>query len=72
MFIGNAYFAIPPKTCTQKSVVIVLQKICKETDPAPFYCELPEDLQFRSLSTSGTSVNYTPISGTTVSTWGTR
>ena len=46
-----------PKIVLQKPLVEIVQELCKETEPKPIFCEIPEDLKLK-----------TPNSGTQTST----
>ena len=66
-------FIAAPQLPPKKSLIEIVQNICEENEPKPFYCELPDDLIKRSVDASGTtqtttSVNSSMVSGTTIST----
>jgi hypothetical protein len=62
MILENTYI-IPATKPVNKPLAEIMQEIC-ETDPKPICCELPNDLRFKSVSSSGTSQMYTYVTTT--------
>ena len=42
-----------------KPLVVLVHEICEEVEPKPLFCEIPEDLQVKSVSSTGTAQTYT-------------
>lgn len=64
MLIDGVYITIP-KIAPQKPLIEVVQELCKETEPKPIFCEIPEDLKLKSSNNSGTAQTFTITSSMT-------
>ena len=47
-------FYINVQDVNNKPFTEVVYELCEEIEPTPIYCELPDDLKFRSIDASGT------------------
>lgn len=57
--ITDSTYIISPKPVPQKPLVEIVQEICEQIEPKPLFCELPEELRFKSFSNSGSVQTYT-------------
>lgn len=64
MIIDGVYITAP-KIVPQKPLIEVVQELCKETEPEPIFCEIPEDLKLKSSNNSGTTQTFTITSSIT-------
>lgn len=60
MILGDFYIT-KPQVPQPKNLIEWVQESCTEIQPKPIYCEIPEDLKFKSVSTSGTTQAYTIV-----------
>ena len=71
MIIGETIITTP-QYIPPKPVVEIILEVCKDTEPKPIFCEIPDDLGLKSLSNSGTIQTYTiTTSGSLASGYGT-
>ncbi len=58
MMLPNTYIE-PVKIYIDKPFIVEWDALCQKVNPPPVFCELPDELKLRSISSSGTVETYT-------------